>query len=79
MRLYDITCSACGSVYRVAESENAVGSPGLQNCSVCGAVLASWSDRKLKAFRLEMPPELRYPPLSVRRSEATAPDYQALG
>jgi hypothetical protein len=65
MRLYDIACSACGSVYRVAESENAVGLPGLQNCSVCGAVLTSWRDRKLKVFRLEMSPEHRYPRVPV--------------
>ena len=56
MRLYDITCSACGSVYGVAESETAVGSPGVQNCSECGVVLASRSDRKLKAFKLEISP-----------------------
>jgi hypothetical protein len=79
MRLYDIACSACGSVYRVAESENAVGSPGLQSCSVCGAVLASWSDRKLKAFRLEVPPELRYPSLSLCHNEGTAPNYPERG
>jgi hypothetical protein len=61
MRLYCITCSACGAIYKVAESETAVGSPGVKNCSACGAMLASWSDRKLKAFRLDMPDKHRYP------------------
>jgi len=61
MRLYDITCPSCGAMYRVAESEFAVGSPGLQKCGACEAVLASWSDRKLKVFRLEMSPKHRYP------------------
>jgi hypothetical protein len=50
MRLYCITCSACGAIYKVAESETAVGFPGVKNCSACGATLASWSDRKLKAL-----------------------------
>ena len=54
-RLYNITCAARGAMYRVAESDTAVGSPGVQNCSVCEAVLTSWCDRKLKAFRLESP------------------------
>lgn len=63
MRLYCITCSACGAVYKVAESETAVGFPGVKNCSACGATLASWSDRKLKAFRLDMPPH--YPRVPV--------------
>jgi hypothetical protein len=44
-----------------SESETAVGSPGVKNCSACGAMLASWSDRKLKVFRLEMTPKHRYP------------------
>jgi DNA-directed RNA polymerase subunit RPC12/RpoP len=65
MRLYDITCSDCGSKYRVAESDTAVGAPGLQKCSGCGAIVASWSDRKLKVFKLEMRPERRYPRVPV--------------
>jgi hypothetical protein len=65
MRLYDLTCPVCNSVYRVAESERAVGSPGIQKCATCGTVLASWSDRKLKAFRLEMSPEHRYPRVPI--------------
>ena len=60
MRLYDIACSACGAVYRVAESDTAVGLPGVQNCSSCGGILTTWCDRKLKVFRLEMSPEHRY-------------------
>ena len=60
MRLYDIACSACGAVYRVAESDTAVGFPGVQNCSSCGGILTTWCDRKLKVFRLEMSPERRY-------------------
>ena len=65
MRLYEITCPSCGSVYSVAESETSVGSPGVQKCSSCGAIVASWSDRKLKAFRLEISPEHRYPRVDV--------------
>ena len=60
MRLYDVTCSACGAMYEVAESETAVGSPGVQKCSICGVTLASWSNGRLKAFRLEMSTEHRY-------------------
>jgi hypothetical protein len=65
MRLYNITCAACGAMYRVAESDTAVGSPGVQNCSVCEAVLTSWCDRKLKVFRLEISPVQRYVDISM--------------
>jgi hypothetical protein len=60
MRMYEITCSACGASFDVAESETVVGSPGQKNCSACGNVLTSWGDRKLKAFRLVMSPKHRY-------------------
>jgi hypothetical protein len=64
MRLYEVSCPTCGAIYKVAESDLAVGSPGLYRCP-CGHILASWSDRKLRAFRLEIPP-LAFPssPLS---------------
>ena len=54
MKLYEVVCPVCDALYDVAESDLVVGSPGVQKCSLCGHTMASWSDRKLKAFRLKM-------------------------
>jgi hypothetical protein len=55
---------------QVAESETAIGSPGVKNCSACGAMLASWTDRKLKAFRLDMPAKHACAPALVVKAKS---------
>jgi hypothetical protein len=65
MKMYDVVCPACGAAYRVAESDAVAGCPGEAPCSACGQILASWSDRRLRAFRLEMSPKLRYAHIPV--------------
>jgi len=60
MKISDIDCPACGSSYLVAESTSATASPGTANCAVCGMLLASWKEPRMRAYRLEMAPEIRY-------------------
>jgi hypothetical protein len=60
MKISDVVCVACGSSYLVAESASAYASPGDANCAVCGHLLASWQEPRMRAYRLEMSPELRY-------------------
>jgi predicted Zn finger-like uncharacterized protein len=60
MKISDIVCPECGSSYLVAESTSAAASPGNANCAVCGALLAAWQEPRMRAYRLEMAPELRY-------------------
>jgi transcription elongation factor Elf1 len=57
MRILDVTCPSCASVYEVAESLSAEGSPGRAECTVCGKLLESWQEPKLRAYRLLMPLE----------------------
>jgi hypothetical protein len=61
MKISDFSCPSCGSLYEVAESLSAEGSPGSADCAVCGRVLDSWREPKLKAYRLVLPPEHKYP------------------
>ncbi|SHI14870.1 hypothetical protein [Bradyrhizobium erythrophlei] len=61
MKISDFACPSCASSYEVAESLSAEGSPGHAECTVCGAVLASWREPKLRAYRLVLSPELKYP------------------
>ncbi len=72
MRIYEIACSGCDATHQVAESETAVGAPGQAICSACGGILASWCDRKLKAFRLETSTLLDSPVRSRGRPQAVA-------
>jgi hypothetical protein len=70
MQISDFTCSRCAASYEVAEAVSAAGGPGRAECSVCGGLLESWQDPKLKAYRLILAPEYRYrhvakPPSSV--------------
>ncbi|THD45833.1 MAG: hypothetical protein E8A46_28165 [Bradyrhizobium sp.] len=60
MKISDFTCSWCASVYEVAESMSAKGRPGRAECVVCGKLLESWQEPKLKAYRLVMPLEQKY-------------------
>jgi hypothetical protein len=60
MKISDTTCSSCLASYEVAESISATGSPGRAHCTVCGALLASWQEPKLRAYRLILPPEHKY-------------------
>ncbi|MGA2291143.1 hypothetical protein [Bradyrhizobium sp.] len=61
MKISDFTCRSCGSSYEVAESISAPGRPGRAECSVCGALLESWQQPRMKAYRLVLAPEFKYP------------------
>ena len=61
MKISDFNCPFCASSYEVAESHSATGSPGRVECTVCGKVLDSWQQPRLKAYRLVLPPEHKYP------------------
>jgi predicted Zn finger-like uncharacterized protein len=61
MKISDFNCPFCASSYEVAESQSATGSPGRVQCTVCGKVLDSWQQPRLKAYRLVLAPEHKYP------------------
>ena len=65
MKISDFTCSGCGSCYEVAESVSAQGNPGRAECTVCGGLLESWREPRMKAFRLILAPEHKYPRMAV--------------
>jgi hypothetical protein len=65
MKISDFTCVSCGSSYQVAESISVPGSPGRAECSVCGALLEAWQEPRMKAYRLVLAPELKYPRVAV--------------
>jgi hypothetical protein len=73
MRISDLTCPSCGASYQAAEATSVLGWPGEARCVTCGALLDRWQEPKLKAFRLIIAPEHRYPtlpvPPSFRRNE----------
>jgi uncharacterized Zn finger protein len=60
MKISDITCPSCLASYQVAEAMSAKGSPGSARCSVCGGLLASWQEPKLRAYRLILAPAHKY-------------------
>jgi hypothetical protein len=60
MKMSDITCPSCLASYEVAESTSAEGSPGRAQCRICGGLLASWQEPKLRAYRLVLPPQQKY-------------------
>ena len=68
MRISDVTCLKCGSLYLMAESVSVRASLGREDCAVCGNTLATWSDRRRKSFRLVLSPEHKYPPVPRRRA-----------
>ncbi|MFC5322948.1 MJ0042-type zinc finger domain-containing protein [Bradyrhizobium oligotrophicum] len=61
MKISSMTCPHCRAAYEIAESTSAVGAAGRFDCGVCGTPLAVWDEPKLRAFRLEVPPEHKYP------------------
>lgn len=61
MKITSITCPHCHASYDVAESVSAAGQPGHADCGICGTQLSSWHEPRLKAFRLVLPPEHKYP------------------
>ena len=61
MKISSITCHNCGASYEVAESLSAPGRPGRAECNICGAFLADWREPRLRAFRLVVAPENKYP------------------
>ncbi|MGB6400239.1 MAG: zinc-ribbon domain-containing protein [Bradyrhizobium sp.] len=65
MKMSDVTCPSCAASYELAESMSAKGNPGRATCSVCGGVLASWPEPRLRAYRLVLPPEHKYPSVPV--------------
>src|SRR5260221_14796437 len=60
MKMSDITCPSCLASYEVAESTSAEGSPGHVQCRICGGVLASWQEPKMRGHRLIFPPQQKY-------------------
>jgi hypothetical protein len=73
MRILDVTCASCTSVYQVAESVSVKGSPGRAECTVCGNVLESWREPRLRAYRLVMPLKDKYKPVAAPPSPAKTP------
>jgi len=61
MKISSVTCPNCRACYEVAESMTAPGYPGQSNCTVCGTFLTAWKEPRLRAFRLIVPPEHKYP------------------
>jgi uncharacterized Zn finger protein len=60
MIISDMTCPSCAATYEVAEAISVQGRPGRAFCRVCGALLASWEEPKLRAYRLILPPRHKY-------------------
>jgi hypothetical protein len=60
MRISDTACPCCLACYEVAEAVTMAGHPGEVRCTLCGAVLASWREPRLRAYRLVMPLEHKY-------------------
>src|ERR1700731_4305085 len=65
MKISDFTCLSCGSIYEVAESTSAEGGSGKAECAVCGGLLESWRDRRLRAYRLVLSAGHKNPPISA--------------
>lgn len=61
MKITSMTCPNCRASYEVAESLSAAGVPVHAECGVCGAFLADYREPRLRAFRLIVPPEHKYP------------------
>jgi hypothetical protein len=73
MKISDVTCASCASVYQVAESLSAEGSPGRAECTVCGNFLESWQEPRLRAYRLVMPLKQKYKPIPASPSPVSTP------
>jgi len=73
MRISNVTCLSCGASYEAAEATSVLGWPGEARCVTCSALLDRWHEPKLKAFRLVIAAQHRYPtvptPPSFRRNE----------
>jgi len=61
MKMSSLTCPHCHAVYEVAEALSVAGPPGRVDCSICGTPLAAWDEPRLRAFRLVIAPERKYP------------------
>ena len=72
MKISDVTCLKCGSLYLMAESISVRATLGREDCAVCGNTLATWSDRRRKSFRLVLSPAHKYPPVPRRRASRKA-------
>ena len=70
MKISDFDCPSCGSSYEVAEAVSLPGNPGQANCVVCGALMASWQQPRMQAFRLTIAPEHKYPRTATLSSPA---------
>ena len=65
MKISDISCPSCLASYEVAESILMRGSPGRAQCTICGRLLASWEEPRLRAYRLTLAPDHKYPRIPV--------------
>ena len=56
MQIRDVTCPQCRSIYWVAISDSVEGNAGQFECKVCSEVIDSWTEPKLRVYRM-IPPE----------------------
>ena len=68
MKISDFACPSCAASYEVAESMSAKGSPGRAECTICGRLLEAWQEPKMKAYRLVLSPEHKYPHITIDRT-----------
>ncbi len=61
MKISDVRCESCGSLYEVAESVSAQGRAGSAECTICGQTMESWQQPRLRAYRLVVSPAHKYP------------------
>jgi len=60
MRISGTVCPCCAACYEVAEAVTMAGHPGEGRCTLCGAILASWQEPRLRAYRIVMPIAHKY-------------------
>jgi len=52
MRIFEVSCNACGSAYNVAESGTIHGEESEYSCTVCGATLIKLTSHHYRVCRM---------------------------
>jgi hypothetical protein len=52
MRIFDLSCDACGAAYDVAESATLDGAPTEFSCAVCGNALIKLEEHRYRVCRM---------------------------
>ena len=52
MRIFDLSCDACGAAYDVAESATLEGTPTEFSCVVCGNTLIRLGEHRYRVCRM---------------------------